>query len=41
MKSWLPFTGKPGSSINRPLWKLNLIEQHNPLWEDLYEQIAG
>ena len=23
------------------LWKLNLIEQQNPLWEDLFEQIAG
>jgi putative endonuclease len=23
------------------LWKLNLIEQQNPLWGDLYEKIAG
>ena len=22
-------------------WKLNLIEQRNPFWEDWFEQIAG
>ena len=22
-------------------WKINLIEEHNPLWQDLYNDITG